>query len=66
MWISKQLYRPYSVLCRLVVLLLICLATHSTFLVEQPEGSKDVFPHHPRFSWFTNRICMVPFLKYPD
>jgi len=45
---------------RLVVLLLISIATHSTFVVEQPEGSKDVFPYHPRFSWLVNRICVVP------
>lgn len=45
---------------RLVVLMLISIATHSTFVVEQPEGSTDVFPHHPRFSWLANRICVVP------
>ena len=44
---------------RVVALLLISLATHATFLVEQPQGSTDVFPNHPRFSWLCNRVCYV-------
>lgn len=48
---------------RLTILLLLSLAVHATFLVEQPSGSDDVFPNHPRFSWFCNRVARVPFLR---
>ena len=45
---------------RMVLLLLLIMAVHAVFLIEQPRGSDDVFPHHPRFAWFTNCICWAP------
>lgn len=47
---------------RVVLILLISLAVHAIFLVEQPDGSGDVFPLHPRFNWLCNRVARVPIL----
>ena len=44
----------------MVLLLLLIVAVHAVFLIEQPRGSDDVFPYHERFSWFVNKICYVP------
>ena len=43
--------------------MLISLAGHCNFLLEQPTGSADVIPHHPRLSWLTNRVAVAAHLK---
>ena len=40
---------------RVVLLLLVALAMHTTFVVEQPHGS--LLPSHARWDWFMNRVC---------
>ena len=40
--------------------MLMGVALHSNFLVEQPSGSSDVFCNHPRLAWLTNRVVVVP------
>ena len=42
--------------CRLVLLILLIVSCHSIFCVEQPRGSEQVLPRHPRFEWLTNQI----------
>ena len=47
---------------RMVLVLLVVLSVHATFLVEQPHGS--LLPRHPRWEWFTNTICRATRLSY--
>lgn len=47
---------------RLSLVLLVSVCVHANFVVEQPHGSGDVFPLHPRLSWFMNRVCRAPCL----
>lgn len=46
--------------------MLISVAVHAVFLCEQPMGSADVFPNHPRLSWLCNRVAIVSFLHGTD
>ena len=47
---------------RLVLLMVLILAVHSIFLLEQPRGSEQTLPYHKRFAWFTNTVCYVSWL----
>lgn len=49
---------------RLVLLLLLMVACHGIFCLEQPRGSKDVLPRHPRFEWLCNEILYVSILWF--
>ena len=49
---------------RLVLLMILILAVHGVFIVEQPTGSEQVLPFNRRFSWFANKICYVPCQHY--
>ena len=40
---------------RMVLVLLVVLSVHATFLAEQPHGS--LLPRNQRWEWFTNCIC---------
>lgn len=44
---------------RLVLIFLVAEASHCTFVLEQPQGSQDVLPFHPRLDWFINSVCYV-------
>ena len=39
--------------------MLLSIALHCNFLCEQPMGSSDVFPNHPRLSWLCNKVAVV-------
>ena len=41
---------------RLACLLLIAEARHSCWLIEQPVGSTDTLPYHPRLDWLFNHV----------
>lgn len=43
--------------------MLVSIAVHAIFLCEQPAGSDDVFPNHPRFSWLCNRVAVATLLN---
>ena len=43
--------------------MLVSLAVHAVFLCEQPVGSTDVFPNHPRLAWIFNRVALAPHQK---
>ena len=49
---------------RLVLLMILILAVHGVFILEQPLGSEQVLPFNRRFSWFANKICYVPCQYY--
>ena len=49
---------------RLVLLMVLILAVHGVFIMEQPIGSEQVLPFNRRFSWFANKICYVPCQDY--
>ena len=49
--------------CRLAILMLVSLAVNAVFLCEQPVGSSDVFPYHPRLAWIFNRVALAPHQK---
>lgn len=42
---------------RVVLVMLVSIAVHGVFLCEQPAGSADVFPNHPRLSWLCNCVA---------
>ena len=42
--------------------MLVSIAVHAVFLCEQPMGSADIFPNHPRISWFFNRVAIASYL----
>ena len=43
----------------MVLLMVLILAVHGVFMVEQPLGSEQTLPFNRRFSWFVNKICFV-------
>ncbi len=43
-------------------MLILSTALNIFWLVEQPEGSKDVLMRHPRLDFFTNCISWVAWL----
>lgn len=45
-------------------MLLLSSALNCTWLVEQPEGSKDVFWRHPRLDWVSNVVTWESRLIY--
>lgn len=47
---------------RVTLLMLVSIAVHAVPLCEQPSGSDDVFPHHPRFAWLCNRVAVATLL----
>lgn len=44
---------------RCVLLLLIAECLLVCWVLEQPTGSTDTIPYHPRLSWFTNHVAYV-------
>ena len=44
---------------RLVLLLLLMVACHTIWCLEQPKGSKQVLSRNPRFEWMCNRVLYV-------
>ncbi|CAK8999741.1 unnamed protein product, partial [Durusdinium trenchii] len=48
-----------QMISRCVVIMLLSIALHCNFLCEQPMGSSDVFPNHPRLSWLCNKVAVV-------
>lgn len=40
--------------------MLLLEAVHVVWILEQPSGSQDTLPWHPRFSWFSNWVSYVP------
>ncbi len=41
---------------RLVLILMVAEARHAMWLIEQPSGSLDVLPFHPRLDFFFNAV----------
>ena len=52
-------YKCTSPGLRLVLLMVLILAVHSIFVLEQPRGSEQTLPYNRRFSWFVNQVCYV-------
>lgn len=50
------LHHAMSADYRLTLILLIAEACHCCWVLEQPEGSMDVLPFHPRLDWLWNEI----------
>ena len=48
---------------RLALILMVAEACHCVWIVEQPEGSMDVLPYHPRLDHFWNEVVYAPRLK---
>ena len=48
---------------RLVLILLVAEAKHCCWLVEQPTGSSDTLPYHPRLDWMINQVIWVTSLQ---
>ena len=46
----------------MVLLLLVVLANHGTFLVEQPRQS--LLYRHVRWDWFVNKVAVAPLLLF--
>lgn len=38
---------------------MVAAACHAVWILEQPAGSADVLPFHPRLDWFFNEITYV-------
>ena len=53
-----------SYLGRLVLIILLLTALHVVWMLEQPSGSTDIFPYHPRMNWLMNEILFVPRLYF--
>ena len=57
---------------RLTLLILLCEVLHAVWLLEQPAGSNDVLPFHPRLNWLISEVLYVPrlfnffFLRYAN
>ena len=62
MWLMSafgtQHLTPNLTSLRLVLLMLLILAVHGIFLIEQPRGSEQVFPFHRRFHGFATTCAM--------
>ena len=48
---------------RLACILFVSTAAHIHFVIEQPEGSKDVLFHHPRLDYWSNCVGLVSWLR---
>ena len=48
---------------RLALILMVAEACHCVWIVEQPEGSMDVLPYHPRLDHFWTEVVYAPRLK---
>lgn len=46
----------YKRWCRVSLLILVSTALHCHWLLEQPEGSKDVIFRHPRLDFLSNAV----------
>ena len=53
--------QPRCVQPRVVMLLLVILANHATFVIEQPRQS--LLFRYSRFEWFANRVCRAASLQ---
>ena len=47
---------------RCTLLLLLAECGHCTWMLEQPSGSNDVLPLHPRINWLFNEVLYVTLL----
>ncbi|CAK9114626.1 unnamed protein product, partial [Durusdinium trenchii] len=45
---------------RLTLILLVAECVQCCWMVEQPTGSSDTMPYHPRLSWFMNQAVYAP------
>lgn len=48
---------------RLVAIFLVVTAANACWVMEQPSGSSDCLPFHPRMDWFFNEVVYVAGLK---
>lgn len=44
---------------RLTLILMVAECTHCCWILEQPMGSADTIPYHPRLDWFINQVIYV-------
>ena len=49
-------WKPTWIPFRVVLLMILMVACHTIFLMEQPKGSEQVLPRHPRFEWLCNHV----------
>ena len=49
---------------RLSLLILLAEALHCCWILEQPSGSSDTIPFHPRLDWIANQVLYVPCQLY--
>jgi hypothetical protein len=48
---------------RLTLLIMLAEAAFACWVLEQPSGSGDVIPYHPRLDWLCNQVVYAPYLK---
>lgn len=48
---------------RLVLLILVLECNFAVWILEQPSGSNDILPLHPRMNWLANEILYVTRLQ---
>lgn len=66
-WVSRgsmmiaRLPGPMMRMCslRVALLLYVTTARHCLYIIEQPEGSKDVLFRHPRLDHWSNMVAYV-------
>ena len=49
---------------RLSLILVLADAVHAVWMVEQPSGSEDVLPYHPRLDWVFNDVVYASWRSY--
>ena len=50
----------HTEMLRCTLLLLLLEALRVCWTLEQPAGSNDIFPLHPRLNWFKNEVIYAP------
>ena len=55
----SRLFSISYFLPRLVALFLVVTAANACWVMEQPTGSADCLPFHPRMDWFFNEVVYV-------
>ena len=47
---------------RLALLIMLAEVAFCCWILEQPSGSSDVIPYHPRLDWLCNEVVYVSYL----
>lgn len=51
---------------RLALLIMVAEANHAVWVVEQPSGSTDTLPYHPRLDWLFNHALYATYMKIAE